>query len=437
MADENTVKETCKDVKNTTPSTNIAGLADSVKSPIEDTELDELLDSALEEFGKPPLPASEKKPDSHAAGESVASAQATTVKDTPTASAATSGDQEALLSDLFSAEFIAQQQGGDMNIEELMKSVMSADPALTEHLHKLSQTADASAGVLCYTQNEDPFSDAELLKMVSGLNFEEGADSESGFLPLMHGMMKNLLSKEVLYPSLKEISSKYPTWLSANKEKLKTKDFDNYSKQYALMSEICGVFEQDDSSDSDDVKKQRYEEILDLMEQMQNLGQPPKDIAPGLPFDGQGLPQMPMNPEQCSLMFAFAPGLPFDGQGLPQMPINPEQCSLMFAFAPGLPFDGQGLPQMPMNPEQCSLMFAFAPGLPFDGQGLPQMPMNPEQCSLMFAFAPGLPFDGQGLPQMPMNPEQCSLMFAFAPGLPFDGQGLPQMPMNPEQCSLM
>lgn len=45
MADENTVKETCKDVKNTTPSTNIAGLADSVKVPIEDTELDELLDS--------------------------------------------------------------------------------------------------------------------------------------------------------------------------------------------------------------------------------------------------------------------------------------------------------------------------------------------------------------------------------------------------------
>ena len=45
MADENTVNETCKDVKNTTPSTSIAGLADSVKTPIEDTELDELLDS--------------------------------------------------------------------------------------------------------------------------------------------------------------------------------------------------------------------------------------------------------------------------------------------------------------------------------------------------------------------------------------------------------
>ncbi|KAI0240943.1 Peroxisomal biogenesis factor 19 [Lamellibrachia satsuma] len=258
-------------------------------------------------------------------------------QDTHDDNAAASGEQEALLSDLFSAEFIAQQQGG-VNLEELMKSVMSVDPELTEHLHKLSQTADASAkseeGMKAFTEtlqdtlgslaqniddaanedpfsdatsgNEDPFSDAELLKMVSGLNFEEGAESESGFLPLMHGMMKNLLSKEVLYPSLKEISSKYPAWLSANKDKIKAKDWENYSKQYQLMSEICVVFEREQSSDSDDVKKQRHEEILDLMERMQNLGQPPKDIvedmAPGLPFDGQGLPQMPMNPEQCSLM---------------------------------------------------------------------------------------------------------------------------------------
>ena len=45
MADENAAKETCTDIKNTTPSTNIPGLADSVKPQIEDTELDELLDS--------------------------------------------------------------------------------------------------------------------------------------------------------------------------------------------------------------------------------------------------------------------------------------------------------------------------------------------------------------------------------------------------------
>ena len=71
----------------------------------------------------------------------------------------------------------------------------------------------------------------------------------------------------------------YPVWLAANKSKLKTEEFENYSKQYDMMSAICLAFESEQSSDSDDVKKQRYEEILDLMEQMQNLGQPPKDIV--------------------------------------------------------------------------------------------------------------------------------------------------------------
>lgn len=39
-----------------------------------------------------------------------------------------------------------------------------------------------------------------------GLGGGEGGEGE--FMPMMQGMMKSLLSKEVLYPSLKEISGK-------------------------------------------------------------------------------------------------------------------------------------------------------------------------------------------------------------------------------------
>ena len=34
-----------------------------------------------------------------------------------------------------------------MNLDELMKSVMSSDPQLNDHLNKLSQTADASGNL--------------------------------------------------------------------------------------------------------------------------------------------------------------------------------------------------------------------------------------------------------------------------------------------------
>ena len=46
------------------------------------------------------------------------------------------------------------------------------------------------------------------MKLVSGLNFEDGDESNSGFVPLMQGMMKSILSKDILYPSLKDIVSK-------------------------------------------------------------------------------------------------------------------------------------------------------------------------------------------------------------------------------------
>lgn len=47
--------------------------------------------------------------------------------------------------------------------------------------------------------------DEDLLKAFTSMGMEEEGD---GFMPMMQGMMKTLLSKEILYPSLKELSQK-------------------------------------------------------------------------------------------------------------------------------------------------------------------------------------------------------------------------------------
>ena len=47
----------------------------------------------------------------------------------------------------------------------------------------------------------------DFIKAMSGMNLE-GAEGELNFMPLMQGMMKNLLAKEVLYPNLKELHDK-------------------------------------------------------------------------------------------------------------------------------------------------------------------------------------------------------------------------------------
>lgn len=50
--------------------------------------------------------------------------------------------------------------------------------------------------------NEDFF------KAMSDMNLASGSDGELDFLPLMQGMMQNLLSKDVLYPALKDLKEK-------------------------------------------------------------------------------------------------------------------------------------------------------------------------------------------------------------------------------------
>lgn len=50
-------------------------------------------------------------------------------------------------------------------------------------------------------------SEEELAKALEGLGLEEG-DGEGSVLPVMRSIMQSLLSKDVLYPSLKEITEK-------------------------------------------------------------------------------------------------------------------------------------------------------------------------------------------------------------------------------------
>lgn len=51
----------------------------------------------------------------------------------------------------------------------------------------------------------------DLVKALEGLGLDEGGEGEgddANVLPIMQSIMQNLLSKEVLYPSLKEITTK-------------------------------------------------------------------------------------------------------------------------------------------------------------------------------------------------------------------------------------
>ena len=68
-----------------------------------------------------------------------------------------------------------------------------------------------SQTVLSGNLQEDP-QDEEILRILSGMRISDdgasGSTPDWDFIPMMQNMMKSLMSKEVLYPSLKDIAEK-------------------------------------------------------------------------------------------------------------------------------------------------------------------------------------------------------------------------------------
>ncbi|TIC25890.1 hypothetical protein E3Q12_00781 [Wallemia mellicola] len=82
--------------------------------------------------------------------------------------------------------------------------------------------------------------------------------------------MTELLSKDILYEPLKELSTKYPDYLDNNKPpKLSQEDYDNFKKQHGYVNDVLAIFESDSPN---------KDSVLDLMTKIQECGSPPKDI---------------------------------------------------------------------------------------------------------------------------------------------------------------
>ncbi|KAI5640420.1 pex19 protein family domain-containing protein [Phthorimaea operculella] len=151
---------------------------------------------------------------------------------------------------------------------------------------------------------QTPFNDQDLANMFSNFNLADGGGQDGNmFVPFMQGMMQSLLSKEVLYPSLKELVDKYPAWLAENKGKIEQAEYERFSKQQELMQQVCAELEPEQESDPEDVKRQRFQTVLDLMQRMQDLGQPPTELVGdiGVPPAGFAAPAPP-DAAQCCVM---------------------------------------------------------------------------------------------------------------------------------------
>jgi peroxin-19 len=148
--------------------------------------------------------------------------------------------------------------------------------------------------------------EGELLKgMIQ--QFQNAGEESSGEFnsdAMIDGMMEQLLSKDLMYEPMKQVTGKFPKWLKDNQGTLTPEEHQQRRKQYECFQKLVNVYE---------TNPQNVKELLELMQQVQEYGQPPQDIineiAPGLELDEDGMPKVnPMG------------GMPFGGN---------EECRIM------------------------------------------------------------------------------------------------------------
>eukprot|EP01138_Halocafeteria_seosinensis_P013033 gb/GECG01013311.1/.p1 GENE.gb/GECG01013311.1/~~gb/GECG01013311.1/.p1 ORF type:complete len:309 (+),score=69.86 gb/GECG01013311.1/:1-927(+) len=137
--------------------------------------------------------------------------------------------------------------------------------------------------------------------------FEEMGKKDD-FQSVVDNMMKQLLSKDIMYEPVVEITKRFPSWLASHKDGLTQEEYEKYGKMYQQFQRLCDTY----ATEPDNFPK-----LMEIIQDLQECGQPPpeiiKELAPGLEMGQDGMPNLPNM-----------------GSGLPNMgQIPPGQCTIM------------------------------------------------------------------------------------------------------------
>jgi len=183
-----------------------------------------------------------------------------------------------------------------------------------EILQKLSTEADnmgqggiPGANISSDSANATENLSDEVIKRMMA-EFEAMGQKED-FSSVVDNMMRQLLSKDIMYVPMKSICERFPNWLAEHASQQTKEEYENYGRMYQAFQKLVMVYE---------TEPDNFPRLMELMQDLQECGQPPaeiiKDLAPGLELSPDGLPLMPnMGPGM--------PGIGGSGEGTtPNLP---------------------------------------------------------------------------------------------------------------------
>ena len=140
---------------------------------------------------------------------------------------------------------------GDSNLDLLLDEALEDFDKPLECINvKTHPKARSEAGEGSGHNDHDTPNELELemmfadLKAKLGLNANGPHEAGQEVLPIMETMMQGLLSKELLYPPLKDLQNKFPDWLADNRDSTLSEDeYVRFNNQYTVVKRICAEFE--------------------------------------------------------------------------------------------------------------------------------------------------------------------------------------------------
>ncbi|GAA5831705.1 hypothetical protein JCM3766R1_004984 [Sporobolomyces carnicolor] len=181
--------------------------------------------------------------------------------------------------------------------------------AIAASLSKMQSSSTNAAQAA--QQSQSQAENANLASMLAGLSgmpdLSQLGDlgGEEGLQGMLDEMMKQLMSREMLYEPLKELSEKYPAYLASARSTLSATDLERYEKQHAIVVSIVSKFEEPgadkplekQSEQEKERSSERTEEVVELVAKMNECGAPPKEIMgempPGMELGPDGVPKIP------------------------------------------------------------------------------------------------------------------------------------------------
>ncbi|KOC58576.1 Peroxisomal biogenesis factor 19 [Habropoda laboriosa] len=269
----------------------------------EDQELNDLLDSALEDFNK------EQKSDKKDASKIGASESTTDKNVTDILEDTWSTDDAGKL--LFKMMFL-NGNNGELGVSPQTMARKLTSPTKDEDTSDKDiasidfQSAIAGAMNDLSITTENLQNGADLSEIFGQAALEDCPDVIPPFLQVL---LEHLLSKELLYPAMKQLAHEYPELLEEKKTTIPSNDLQRFTKQFELIQQICTELEKETDEDTAEMKKKRFETKMSLMQEVLSCGQLPEElIGPTTRTDAEGDPVIPAllrnmePPQHCCLM---------------------------------------------------------------------------------------------------------------------------------------